>query len=169
MSLMDFNDCGLVLARYNSWQNRVLFALCEQIGDDARKQSRDMFFGSIHATLNHILYIDQRTLSLLNGGPVGAFTPTIIIADDFTELRRLRVETDNAIDDFASSQNPAWQDKTRILHDIDGKTNNVPLQIFFLQMFNHQTHHRSQITAELYKMGLDYGVTGMPFTPNLPF
>ncbi|YAF94156.1 MAG: DinB family protein [Nodularia sp. CChRGM 3473] len=32
-------------------------------------------------------------------------------------------------------------------------------------MFNHQTHHRSQITSELHKMGIDYGCTDLPYNP----
>lgn len=169
MPLMDFNACGQELARYNSWQNRVLFDLCDQIGDDARRQDRGMFFGSIHATLNHILYIDQRILTLLNGGNPGAFTPTITIADDFVELRRLRVETDATLQTLTSSGNTAWQDNIRTLADVTGKVRDVPLQVLFLQIFNHQTHHRSQITSELHKMGIDYGITDIPLTPNMPF
>ncbi|OSQ36646.1 hypothetical protein TMES_17225 [Thalassospira mesophila] len=165
---MNFNGCGQVMARYNNWQNQVLLDLCDQIDDVARKQDRGMFFGSIHATLNHILYIDQRILTLLNGDNPGAFTPEIILADDFATLRRLRLETDAAIETIATIDAPSWQDKTRTLADVTGKIRDVPLQVFFLQMFNHQTHHRSQITSELHKMGFDYGVTGMPFTPDMP-
>lgn len=169
MPLMDFNACGQELARYNSWQNRVLFDLCDQIGDDERRLDRGMFFGSIQATLNHILYIDHRILTLLNGGNPGEFTPKIVMADNFETLRRRRVETDATLEKFARMENPAWQDNTRTLADVTGKVRDVPLQILFLQIFNHQTHHRSQITSELHKMGLDYGITDVPLTPDMPF
>ena len=33
MSKMNFNDYGRCMATYNSWQNGVLFDLCDQIGD----------------------------------------------------------------------------------------------------------------------------------------
>jgi len=33
-------------------------------------------------------------------------------------------------------------------------------------MFNHQTHHWNQITTELHKIGIDYGVTDMPYNPD---
>ncbi|OSQ36647.1 hypothetical protein TMES_17230 [Thalassospira mesophila] len=166
---MDFNACGQELARYNSWQNRVLFDLCDQIGDDARRLDRGMFFGSIHATLNHILYIDHRILTLLNGGNPGAFTPKIVMADDFADLRRQRVQTDAKLENLTSGDDLAWQDNIRTLADVTGKVRDVPLQVLFLQIFNHQTHHRSQITSELHKMGIDYGITDIPLTPNMPF
>jgi len=36
-----------------------------------------------------------------------------------------------------------------------------------VQLFNHQTHHRSQVTCELHKLGLEYGCTDMPYNPYL--
>ncbi|AUG52423.1 DinB family protein [Thalassospira marina] len=169
MPLMDFNACGRELARYNSWQNRVLFDLCDQIGDDARRADRGMFFGSIHATLNHILYIDQRITTLLKGGNPGAFTPTIIIADDFAELRKMREEMDAFLETLTDPENTGWQENIRTLADVTGKVRDVPLQVLYMQIFNHQTHHRSQITSELHKMGVDYGITDVPLTPGMPF
>ena len=46
------------LARYNKWQNETLFEHCDAIGEEARRAERGMFFGSIHATLDHILMVD---------------------------------------------------------------------------------------------------------------
>ncbi|MDE2009487.1 MAG: hypothetical protein KGJ09_05340 [Candidatus Omnitrophica bacterium] len=34
-------------------------------------------------------------------------------------------------------------------------------------MFNHQTHHRGQITTLLAQEGLDYGVTDLPVMPGV--
>jgi uncharacterized damage-inducible protein DinB len=36
-------------------------------------------------------------------------------------------------------------------------------------MFNHQTHHRSQVTAMLRQMGIDYGNTDLPANPLSQF
>ena len=41
----------------------------------------------------------------------------------------------------------------------------VPRKGFAMQMFNHATHHRSQVTAELHRMGIDYGITDLPYNP----
>jgi uncharacterized damage-inducible protein DinB len=32
-------------------------------------------------------------------------------------------------------------------------------------MFNHETHHRSQVTSALTQMGIDYGNTDLPYNP----
>jgi uncharacterized damage-inducible protein DinB len=36
-----------------------------------------------------------------------------------------------------------------------------------MQMFNHQTHHRGQITTLLSQIGIDIGETDLPLTPVL--
>ena len=51
-----------LLARYNTWFNACLFDACERLDDAARKAPRGAFFGSIHATLNHLLWGDAMWL-----------------------------------------------------------------------------------------------------------
>ncbi|MEL7527745.1 MAG: DinB family protein, partial [Pseudomonadota bacterium] len=34
-------------------------------------------------------------------------------------------------------------------------------------MFNHQTHHRGQLSTLLMQSGIDIGVTDLPFMPDL--
>ncbi|SOB94107.1 DinB family protein [Thalassospira xiamenensis] len=168
MAKMNFNDYGRAMAKYNSWQNGVLYDLCDQIGDEERRRDRGMFFGSIHATLNHLLYIDHRILGILKTGQAEPFDARTFMADDFETLGKMRIETDAAIAEFVDSSDHGWQDDFRELMGLDGVTRKLPRQLFLMQLFNHQTHHRSQITSELYKMGLDYGITDVPLTPDLP-
>ena len=49
---------------------------------------------------------------------------------------------------------------------IDGKTRTVPRWMLVTHMFNHQTHHRGQVTTLLSQMGLDVGSTDIPFMPQ---
>ncbi|MEQ8286770.1 DinB family protein [Thalassospira sp.] len=168
MAKMNFNDYGRCMAAYNSWQNGVLFELCEQIGDDERRLDRNMFFGSIHNTLNHLLYIDLRILGILQTGQAGAYDASTIVADDFATLKARRSAMDDEIAAFVDAKDHGWQDEVRELQGLDGVIRKLPRQLFLMQLFNHQTHHRSQITSELHKMGLDYGITDVPLTPDLP-
>ncbi len=168
MAKMNFNDYGRCMATYNSWQNGVLFDLCDQIGDEERRRDRNMFFGSIHNTLNHILYIDLRILGILKTGKAGDYDAHSIVADDFGELKEKRIALDREISMFVDATDHAWQDGIRELQGLDGVTRKLPRQLFLMQLFNHQTHHRSQITSELHKMGVDYGITDVPLTPDLP-
>lgn len=168
MSKMNFNDYGRCMATYNSWQNAVLFDLCAEIGDEARRLDRGMFFGSIHNTLNHLIYIDLRILGILRTGEAEAFNARTIVEDDFDLLSAKRTEVDRDIMAFVNGSDHSWQDGIRELQGLDGVARKLPRQLFLMQLFNHQTHHRSQITAELHKMGIDYGITDVPLTPDLP-
>ena len=46
-----------------------------------------------------------------------------------------------------------------------GRERTVPRQFYMMQMFNHGTHHRSQVTAALHRMGIAYGNTDLPYNP----
>ena len=50
------------LARYNRWMNGRLFDACEQLPDPQRRLDRGAFFGSITASLNHLLWADRMWL-----------------------------------------------------------------------------------------------------------
>ncbi|MEM9104549.1 MAG: DinB family protein, partial [Pseudomonadota bacterium] len=42
----------------------------------------------------------------------------------------------------------------------------LPRWVMVVQIFNHQTHHRSQVTSALHAMNIDYGDTDIPWRPN---
>jgi uncharacterized damage-inducible protein DinB len=48
-----------LMARYNRWQNTSLYGAAATLSDDARRQNRGAFFGSIHGTLSHLLWGDS--------------------------------------------------------------------------------------------------------------
>ena len=64
-------DLGYVqcMARYNRWQNESLYGVADTLTDAKRQRPRGAFFGSIHATLNHLLWADRIWMSRLAGTP----------------------------------------------------------------------------------------------------
>ena len=51
------------MARYNRWQNENLYGVANTLSDAERRQERGAWFGSIHKTLNHILWGDKSWMS----------------------------------------------------------------------------------------------------------
>ena len=50
----------------------------------------------------------------------------------------------------------------------EGMGANMHLKNILLQFFNHQTHHRGQISTSLFQAGVDVGVTDLPsMVPNV--
>jgi uncharacterized damage-inducible protein DinB len=50
---------------------------------------------------------------------------------------------------------------------IDGRTRTLPAWLLVAHMFNHQTHHRGQLTTLLSQLGVDPGATDLPWLPEL--
>jgi tRNA-Thr(GGU) m(6)t(6)A37 methyltransferase TsaA len=158
------------LALYNQWQNLRLYELCAQLGDDARRLDRGMFFGSIHRTLNHILVVDRVLLPLLTDGTLTPLDHRAVPFDDFAPLRVERARFDEGLLTLAAAHDDAWfGERVSFYSERLGRTRNPPRAFLLAQLFNHQTHHRSQVTCELFKLGIDYGVTDLPYNPAIPY
>ncbi|MCA9773946.1 MAG: damage-inducible protein DinB [Myxococcales bacterium] len=149
------------MASYNRWQNERLYALCADLSDEERKRDRGMFFRSIHATLEHILYIDRVILKMVRTGQPTELAFGRPLLADFVVPRREREQLDAEFARFASEHPAAWL----------GEKANPDFRFSrgfqLTQMFNHQTHHRGQVTSELHKLGVDYGRTDLPYNPYL--
>ena len=52
-----------LMRTYTAWQNRSIYDAAATLTDAKRHQDRGAFFGSIHATLSHVLWGDELWLS----------------------------------------------------------------------------------------------------------
>lgn len=155
------------MAEYNQWMNQKLYAICTEIPDAVRKEDRGAFFRSIHGTLNHLLVGDRIWLGRFTGQPFVAKVSDELYGD-FAELQQARELTDRQILDWVNQLTDAWlcQDFT-YTSGIDRKTRILPAWLLVTHLFNHQTHHRGQLTTLLSQLGYDPGVTDLPWLPNL--
>jgi len=155
-------------ARYNRWMNDKVYASVARLTDEDRKRDRGAFFRSIHNVLNHILVADRIWLGRLAGrvpepgciGVDGIKSLDQEIASDFDELRRERDRTDTVIDAWVETVTADTLAGTlRFVRK--GESRDVPLWWAVTQLFNHQTHHRGQITNLLFQAGQDPGSTDL--------
>lgn len=155
------------LSRYNRWMNDKLYSLSATLGDEERKRDQGAFFKSIHGTFNHLLLADRVWLARFTGVSVadGFMAPGIRSLDqelyaDFEELRRERAKTDDELSAWV-----AGLTEERIAGPLvftrRGTRQESPLWWAVVHLFNHQTHHRGQITTLLSQQGMDPGVTDL--------
>jgi uncharacterized damage-inducible protein DinB len=154
-------------ARYNRWMNEKLYSLAATLSDEARKRDSGAFFKSIHGTFNHILLTDRVWLARMKGVtvPDGFMAPGIRSLDqelyaDFEQLRRERALTDeelsSSLSELSLERLAAPLVFTRRGHRVE-----CPLWGAVAHVFNHQTHHRGQITTLFTQQGYDPGSTDL--------
>lgn len=156
------------LARYNRWQNRQLYQACEQLDDSQRKALRGLFFHSIHGTLNHLLLTDRLWLGRFLDAPFPVTGLDQELHQDFAELSRERQRADDQLQAYtADLDEHALPEATlSYVSASTGQARRYPLALCLTHLFNHQTHHRGQITTALGQMGVAAGVTDLIFMPE---
>ncbi len=159
------------MAAYGRWMNEKVYAACEKLGDLERKRDRGAFFKSIHGTLDHAVWGDIAWLKRFDpeqasAGPVGPLGH--LMFPDYDELAAARRQVDADLVRWAASVDDAWLSEPMTwTSKLYGFTQTHPRWVQVVQMFNHQTHHRGQVTALLSQLGVDVGPTDVPVVPIL--
>lgn len=146
----------LTMAYQNGWANHRLYKACLQLSQDEFVEPRCSFFGSIKATLNHILTVDWFYLSALESEQRGEapeadserfFEPE----EPFSSCEALREEQaqadhrliaycsqlrDDQLQRYVSIVRPDWVQREQRLRLLS-------------HLFGHQIHHRGQVHAML--------------------
>lgn len=157
----------LTLSRYNRWMNERIYDACADLTDSERKADRGAFFHSIHGTLNHLLLADRLWLGRFTGQPFRVARLNEELYSDFGDLRRERRLTDEAIDAWISAlSEPQLAAPLSFTCVVDAAPRSFPLWHAVLHFFNHQTHHRGQVTTLLMQAGRDPGVTDLLRLPG---
>jgi uncharacterized damage-inducible protein DinB len=155
-------------ARYNRWMNEKIYTAAARLSDVEQKRDRGAFFGSIHNVMNHILVGDRIWLGRLTGhvpepgsiGPDGIKQLDHQLAANFEDLWRERNTTDTAIDALVTTlTSDSLAGSLTLVRK--GESREIPRWWAVTQLFNHQTHHRGQITTLLFQAGQDPGGTDL--------
>ena len=159
------------MARYNAWMNEKLLTVCDTLSDAELRSNQGLFFKSVLATLNHLLLADrawmlrftkdrERYVSRNADGSVIQITGLDhMLYSDWEAFKAERRKTDADIDAWVEEL-----DEQSLLEHIVYKTStglefDHPMWQAVSHLFNHQTHHRGQVTAALTRLGKDPGVT----------
>ena len=161
-------ELAQTMAAYNRWMNGRLYATCSELTDEERKADRGAFFGSIHGTLNHLLLGDKVWLGRFTGKPFQPASLDQELFSDFDELRAARETLDAAIEEWATNLNEdRLKGKLVFTSIVYPGQQTYDLWVCVAHFFNHQTHHRGQLTALLSQAGKDYGVTDLMWLPGV--
>ena len=156
------------MAQYNRWMNERLYGVCAEIPDAERKRDRAAFFKSIHGTLNHLLLGDRLWLGRFLDRPFAVASLDQELYADFDELREQRMQTDNDILDFSASLDEQGLARDfRFTTLVNPGEHVFPFRHVLLHFFNHQTHHRGQVTTLIKQAGYEPGGTDLMWLPGV--
>jgi len=158
------------MAAYNRWQNDQLLSAADGLDDAARRLERGAFFGSIQATLNHILWADQTWMHRLANAPApGAksIAESLTQYATWTEFKSARRALDQVLIEWASTLEPEMLvGELQWFSGSIGHAVRTPRWLVVTHMFNHQTHHRGQVHAMLTAAGAKLGPTDLLLMPK---
>lgn len=159
----------LQMVRYNAWQNSQLRGIVCKMSRVELEQDRGAFFGSIFATLNHILWGDTLWMSRWCDDVAAPdakavhteLTPTIGVwdAERFRMDGRMRIwaETLSNVDLLGTEE---WYSKA------ERQSMRKSKRVCITSLFNHQTHHRGQVSQMLKAAGYNPPVSDIIFMPE---
>lgn len=172
-----------LMANYNATMNQKIADSIASLSEATLWEDRKAFFGSILGTLNHLMVGDLlwlRRFNQLSNHPNG-FCALDKLADfpvpnSLTELLYLNKEDfiknrqalDLIIIQFVTETTEA--DYSSILNYNNSKGLNLtkPFSLLLTHFFNHQTHHRGQVTTLFSQINIDIGETDLlALIPNI--
>jgi uncharacterized damage-inducible protein DinB len=143
------------MARYNQWANRRLYAAAAALHEADYMRALPSFFGSLHATLNHILVGDRLWMGRLTGkADTGIRSLDQILYADLVGLRVAREAEDALIINYADELDEPTLNAALRYKTTKGDAHATPTRLVMSHLFNHQTHHRGQCHGLLSALGV---------------
>lgn len=161
------------MADYNQWMNANIYVAAAKLKSVELTRERGAFFGSIFGTLNHILVGDTIWLKRFgeHSSALGSLDPIrnlnlpasldVTLYPKFDDLREARVRMDEIIINFSLELTDSILETTLDYKNTKGVRFKKPMGALIQHFFNHQTHHRGQVSTLLSQSGTDIGVTDL--------
>lgn len=163
-----------MMACYNQRMNNQFLTACSKLTETQWRENTNSFFPSIMHYWNHLLFGDLIMLSriahslphLLAPEQLAKFPKATAVDNIFTtsfeEIARLRKAVDEVI--VAFTQNITDDDYLQTIRytTTEGQAMSKALGSYVTHLFNHQTHHRGQLSCLLSQFNIDYGCTDLP-------
>lgn len=150
-----------------------MYAAAGNLDDAELVADKGAYFGSILATLNHVAVADTiwlhrfarhlpacPALNALCGYP----RPVSLreaLAPDLAALYSYRRQLDELIQQWASELTPGHLAADLTYANLAGVASSKRFSAVLQHFFNHQTHHRGQVSTLLFQSGVDVGVTDL--------
>jgi uncharacterized damage-inducible protein DinB len=170
---MDILDHFRLMSQYNRWMNRKCYAAAATLPAATITADRGAFFKSILGTLNHLYVVDLLWLRRFAAHPA-AYNALEALGDlgivtaldqqveaELAPLDARRQRLDQIISDWTAAIQLADLDHMLSFRTVRGDSVAKYFGSLIFNLFNHQTHHRGQLTTLLTQAGADVEATDL--------
>jgi len=160
-----------LMAAYNLRINKQIYKAALELDKSDLEKDMGAFFGSVLATLNHIMVGDLLWLSRIEHhsdryeslSSISEFASPSALNDilyqDIDDLHEKRNKLDGIIVDWVGETEESDFHKLFSYKNMKGKEERKVFGEVVSHFFNHQTHHRGQVSTLLNQLGKDVGIT----------
>jgi uncharacterized damage-inducible protein DinB len=170
---MDTREHFRILADYNRAANEAVYALVAALPPEQYERPCGSYFKTLRGLLGHLvsgdlnwlrrfrlLYPELPVLAAPLLEPAGAvWTP--YKPADFASLERDRRLADRLWIDFVAQADPARLDSVLGYQDSHGNPRRYVAWQALDHVFNHQTHHRGQVSQILDELGVEHDFSNL--------
>lgn len=162
-----------LMAEYNRWMNEKTYEAAATLDASVLSADKGAFFSSILGTLNHIAVADTIWLhrfalheaAFVSLSDLSRFPrPSSLsqsLAPDLAGLRVHRRELDALVERWVAELRPEHLGADLKYSNVAGVESSRNFGALLMHFFNHQTHHRGQVSTLLFQSGVDVGVTDL--------
>jgi len=162
------------MALYNKRINEQLLDKCLTMPSEQLQQATHSFFPTIISYWNHLLFGDLILLGRIASNNIAQLSPRDfadlptpksphdIYCSQLSDIIKLRVKLDTILTNFCDRLTDQDCDKLISYTTTEGELISKPVAIVIQHIFNHQTHHRGQLTCIMSQFGVDYGCMDLP-------
>ncbi len=163
-----------IFSLYNQRMNQQLLSCSKTLSNAQLLEQTRSFFPTIIDYWNHLLFGDLIMLGRIVSNRIGKLDPNVLhglptaktTSDVYSEpidgIEVIRTRLDKVIIDIVDVLSEHDLAQTITYNTTEGDTVTAKVGDVLQHMFNHQTHHRGQLTCLLSQQGLDFGCTDLP-------
>jgi uncharacterized damage-inducible protein DinB len=151
-----------LMTRYSAWANSLLYLAIGELPEDELTKPRQIVFGNLIRTLNHVYTIDLVFKAHLEGREHGFKTRTPDVRVSFSELQAAQAELDSWYIRYAEEMSDRLGEEVVNFTFIGGGEGSMSRSDILLHVANHTTYHRGHIAAMMYQIPAKPPTTDLP-------
>jgi uncharacterized damage-inducible protein DinB len=151
-----------LLTRYSAWANSLLYEALGELPEIELTNPRQIVFGNLIRTVNHVYTMDLVWQAHLEGRAHGFTTRTPDVAMSFSDLCKAQATLDTWYIHYAEEMSDGQSEEIVDFTFIGGGDGSMTRGNILLHVVNHTTYHRGHIAVMMYQISAQPPTTDLP-------